>query len=270
MPSSGFLATLSLPEPLMSDSPVALVTGATSGIGEATARLLVARGWRVAATGRRRDRLEALAASAPAGAILPFPADLTDETSVTSLLAAVTTAFGPLTGLVNAAGILEGGSLENASMDSFDRVMNINVRSVALVTKAALPALRKRGAGAAIVNVSSVTGTRSFPGIFAYCTSKAALDQMTRCLALELAADGIRVNAVNPGVVVTELHRASGMEEAAYAAFLERSKLTHPMGRVGQPDEVAEAIVWLLTDNSGWVTGATLPIDGGRHLTCAR
>ena len=93
---------------------------------------------------------------------------------------------------------------------------------------------------------------------------------MTRCLALELAADGIRVNAVNPGVVVTELHRASGMDDAAYAAFLERSQQTHPMGRVGQPDEVAEAIVWLLSDATGWITGATLPIDGGRQLTCAR
>ena len=254
----------------MTNSPVALVTGATSGIGEATARLLVAQGWRVAATGRRRDRLDALAGSLPEGTVTPFPADLTGAAAVETLIARVTETLGPLTGLVNAAGILEGGSLEAASMESFDRVMNINVRSVALVTKAALPSLRKAGAGASIVNVSSVTGPRSFPGIFAYCTSKAALDQMTRCLALELAADGIRVNAVNPGVVVTELHRTSGMDEAAYAAFLERSRLTHPMGRVGQPEEVADAIFWLLSSNSGWVTGATLPIDGGRHLTCAR
>lgn len=254
----------------MSNAPVALVSGATSGIGEATALLLAERGWIVAATGRRQDRLAELAAKAPAGAIHTFAADLTEDADVARLIEAVTTKLGPLRGLVNAAGILEGGSLENASIDSFDRVMNINVRSVALLTKAALPSLRQTGSGASIVNVSSVAGTRSFPGILAYCTSKAALDQMTRCLALELAAEGIRVNAVNPGVVVTELHRTSGMDEAAYAAFLERSRLTHPMGRVGQPDEVAESIAWLLSDASGWVTGATLPIDGGRHLTCAR
>ena len=257
-------------ERLMTTRPLALVSGATSGIGEATALLLAHRGWTVAATGRRQDRLAELAAKAPAGAVHTFAADLTDDGDVARLIEAVTTKLGPLRGLVNAAGILEGGSLEKASIDSFDRVMNINVRSVALLTKAALPALRQTGAGASIVNVSSVTGTRSFPGILAYCVSKAALDQMTRCLALELAADGIRVNAVNPGVVVTELHRASGMDDAAYAAFLERSQQTHPMGRVGQPDEVAEAIVWLLSDATGWITGATLPIDGGRQLTCAR
>lgn len=251
-------------------SPLALVSGATSGIGEATALLLAARGWTVAATGRRQDRLDALAAKAPAGAIRTFAAELTEEAEVAKLVAEVTAKLGPIRGLVNAAGILEGGSLESASIDSFDRVMNVNVRSVALLTKAALPSIRQSGAGASVVNVSSVAGTRTFPGIFAYCTSKAALDQMTRCLALELAADGIRVNAVNPGVVVTELHRTSGMDEAAYAAFLERSKQTHPMGRVGQVDEVAEAIVWLMSEASGWITGATLPIDGGRHLTCAR
>jgi NAD(P)-dependent dehydrogenase (short-subunit alcohol dehydrogenase family) len=257
-------------ERLMTTRPLALVSGASSGIGEATALLLAQRGWTVAATGRRQDRLAELAAKAPAGSIHPFAADLTDDAAVAALITDITDRLGPLRGLVNSAGVLEGGSLENASFDSFDRVMNINVRSVALLTKAALPSLRQTGAGASIVNVSSVTGTRSFPGILAYCVSKAALDQMTRCLALELAADGIRVNAVNPGVVVTELHRAAGMDDAAYAAFLERGRQTHPMGRVGQPDEVAEAIVWLLSDVTGWITGATLPIDGGRHLTCAR
>ena len=121
-----------------------------------------------------------------------------------------------------------------------------------------------------IVNVSSVNGLRSFAGVLAYCVSKAAVDQLTRCAALELAAKGIRVNEVNPGVVVTELHRAGGMNDQAYAAFLEHSKTTHPLGRVGQPEEIADLIYFLASDRAGWITGATVSIDGGRALTCAR
>ena len=121
-----------------------------------------------------------------------------------------------------------------------------------------------------VVNVSSVNGLRSFPGVLAYCVSKAGVDQLTRCAALELAPLGVRVNAVNPGVTVTNLHRRSGMPEAQYAAFLERSKTTHPLGRPGNPEEIASLILYLASDRAGWMTGETIPIDGGRHLTCAR
>jgi NAD(P)-dependent dehydrogenase (short-subunit alcohol dehydrogenase family) len=121
-----------------------------------------------------------------------------------------------------------------------------------------------------IVNVSSVAGSRSFPNILAYGVSKAAVDQLTRCSALELAATGVRVNAVNPGVVVTNIHKRGGMDEETYAAFLERSKETHPIGRVGTPQEVAELIYYLASDKASWITGATYQIDGGRAQTCAR
>jgi NAD(P)-dependent dehydrogenase (short-subunit alcohol dehydrogenase family) len=134
--------------------------------------------------------------------------------------------------------------------------------------RAAMPhLLERRGA---VVNVSSVTGIRSFPNVLAYCVSKAAVDQLTRCAALEVAAKGVRINAVNPGVVVTNLHRRSGMDETKYAAFLEHSKDTHPIGRPGGPEEIAELIAFLLSPGSGWITGETIAIDGGRHLTCAR
>ena len=106
-------------------------------------------------------------------------------------------------------------------------------------------------------------------GILAYCVSKAAVDQFTRCVALDLAAQGVRVNAVNPGVVVTELHTVT-QAIADYPAFLERSKTTHPLGRVGQPEEVAKLILWLLSDEAGWITGGTYSIDGGRALASAR
>jgi NAD(P)-dependent dehydrogenase (short-subunit alcohol dehydrogenase family) len=106
--------------------------------------------------------------------------------------------------------------------------------------------------------------------VLAYSVSKAAVDQLTRCAALELAASGVRVNAVNPGVVVTGLHRTAGLDDGRYAAFLEHSRTTHPLGRVGTPDEVADLILFLASDAAAWITGATMPVDGGRHLTCAR
>jgi NAD(P)-dependent dehydrogenase (short-subunit alcohol dehydrogenase family) len=134
--------------------------------------------------------------------------------------------------------------------------------------QAATPALIESKGN--IINVSSVTGLRAFPGVLAYCVSKAGLDQLTRCAALELAAKGVRVNAVNPGVVVTEIHKRGGMNEDQYSAFLERSKQTHPLGRVGQAREIAELIFYLSSDKASWITGATYSIDGGRAQTCAR
>lgn len=147
-------------------------------------------------------------------------------------------------------------------------MLDVNVRAVFRLMQAAVSHLAEtRGS---IVNVSSVTGTRSFPGVLAYCVAKAALDQLTRCAALELASKGIRVNAVNPGVVVTELHRRGGMDDSKYATFLEHSTSTHPLGRVGQAEEIADYIAFLASPRAGWVTGTTNNIDGGRALTCAR
>src|SRR5439155_11341058 len=138
---------------------------------------------------------------------------------------------------------------EDTSLELWDEMLNINLRSVFHLMRLAVPHLeRSRGN---IVNVSSVTGPRSFPGVLAYCVSKAAVDQLTRCAALELAAKGIRVNEVNPGVTRTNLHRNSGMNEETYAAFLERSKTTHPIGRIGEPEEVADLIVLLASSKAG-------------------
>ena len=146
--------------------------------------------------------------------------------------------------------------------------MNVNVRAPFYLTQRAMPYLIERAGN--VVNVSSVTGLRSFPGILSYCTSKAAVDQLTRCVALEVADKGVRVNAINPGVIVTMLHRTGGMDEEAYRAFLEHSKTTHPLGRVGRPEEAADLIFFLASPQAGWLTGVTVPIDGGRALTCAR
>jgi NAD(P)-dependent dehydrogenase (short-subunit alcohol dehydrogenase family) len=164
--------------------------------------------------------------------------------------------------------VIASGPLEQIDDDAWDRMMDINTRAPFRLLRAATPHLADRRG--AVVNVSSVAGLRAFPGVLAYAVSKAAVDQLTRCAAVELAPRGIRVNAVNPGVVVTELHRRGGMGEEAYAAFLERARETHPLGRPGQPDEVAELILFLATARSAWMTGETIAIDGGRHLTCLR
>lgn len=246
------------------DGKVAIVTGATSGIGMATAFRLAGQGGRVAAVGRKRDVLAKL----DRPNIRTYPADLTSESDTAGLIQSVLRDFGGIDILVNAAGIIASGTIENTTLEAYDLMMNINVRSVLQLTQLALPSIIERKGN--VVNVSSVTGLRAFPGVFAYCVSKAALDQFTRCAALELASAGVRVNAVNPGVVRTNLHRNSGMNEETYAAFVERSKTTHPLGRVGEPEEIADLIVYLASSKAAWITGVTYSIDGGRAQTCAR
>lgn len=246
------------------DGKVALVTGATSGIGMATALKFAAEGAQVAAAGRRSDALRKLERKD----IRPYMADLTNEKETESLVARVLRDLGGIDVLVNAAGIIASGTIENTGLADYDLMMNINVRSVFHLTQLALPSILERKGN--IVIVSSVTGLRAFPGVFAYCVSKAAVDQLTRCAALELAPKGVRVNAVNPGVTRTNLHRNSGMAEDAYAAFVERSKTTHPIGRIGEPEEIADLILFLASSKAGWITGGTYSIDGGRAQTCAR
>jgi len=169
---------------------------------------------------------------------------------------------------VNAAGVIASGALDATTDETWDTMMAVNARAPFRLMRAAAPHLIARKG--AVVNVSSVNGLRSFPGVLAYCVSKSAVDQLTRCAALELAARGVRVNAVNPGVVISNLHRRGGMNEESYSAFLEHSKATHPIGRPGEPNEIADLIFFLASPNAAWITGETVSIDGGRHLTCAR
>ena len=249
---------------------VAFVTGATSGIGQACAIAFASQGANVVCVGRNAEALKSIEQKVRELGAQPLTikADLSREQEAQQAVEESVRVFGGIDILVNAAGHISSGTIENTSLEAWDDMMNVNVRAVFELMQKALPSLIERKGN--IVNISSVTGLRAFPGVLAYCVSKAALDQLTRCASLELAAKGVRVNAVNPGVVVTQIHKRGGMSEEAYAAFLEHSKQTHPLGRTGRPEEIASLVLYLASDQASWITGATYSIDGGRAQTCAR
>ncbi|KAI5697202.1 hypothetical protein M8J75_006630 [Diaphorina citri] len=236
---------------------VILVTGASSGIGAATALHLAKLDAKLAITGRNVEQLNKVSESCQSvskNKPLVIQADLTSEEDTKRIIDTVVKHYQKLNVLVNNAGILEAGSIENTSLEQYDKIMNVNVRSIYHLTMLAVPHLISTKGN--IVNVSSVNGLRSFPGVLAYCVSKAAVDQFTSCTALELASKGVRVN--------------SGIDQQAYQNFLERSKETHALGRVGNPEEVAKAIAFLASDDASFTTGEHLTVDGGRHAMCPR
>jgi NAD(P)-dependent dehydrogenase (short-subunit alcohol dehydrogenase family) len=247
-----------------------IVTGSTSGIGRAAAEAFGREGASVVLVGRKEAVLSEVAGAVrdAGGQTVSCRLDVTTADAPERIVKTALDAFGGIDVLVNAAGVIASGALQATTDDVWDSMMAVNLRAPFRLMRAAAPHLTARKG--AVVNVSSVNGLRSFPGVLAYCVSKAGVDHLTRCAAIEMAPLGVRVNAVNPGVTVTNLHRRSGMAEPQYAAFLERSKETHPLGRPGQPDEIAALILFLASDRASWMTGETIPIDGGRHLTCAR
>jgi NAD(P)-dependent dehydrogenase (short-subunit alcohol dehydrogenase family) len=249
---------------------IVLITGATSGIGRATAIRFAEGGAAVAAVGRNELALKELGKEIDGigSQFLAVHADLARQEEAGIAVSKTVERFGGIDVLVNAAGHISSGTIETTSPEAWDAMLNINLRAVFMLMQKTLPTIIARRGN--IVNVSSVTGLRAFPGVLAYCVSKAGLDQLTRCAALELAAQGVRVNAVNPGVVITEIHKRGGMTEQQYEAFLDHSRETHPLGRVGEPGEIAELICFLASDRASWITGVTYSIDGGRAQTCAR
>ncbi|CAG5131382.1 unnamed protein product [Candidula unifasciata] len=250
---------------------VALITGASSGIGAATAVLFFKLGASLVLTGRNLDNLSAVGAECEKNSQekpLLLIADLDKEEDVAKLVTDAIKHYGRVDILINNAGILETGSIENTSLGQYDRIFRTNVRSIYQLTMLLTPYLVESKGN--IVNVSSVNGLRSFAGVLAYNMSKASLDQFTRCVALELAPKQVRCNSVNPGVIITELQKRGGWSDEAYTAFIERCKITHALGRPGQVDEVAKTIAFLASDDASFITGATLPVDGGRHAMCPR
>jgi len=250
---------------------VALITGASSGIGAATALLFARRGAKLSLSGRNEVNLQRVGDEcARVGSERPLivVAELSCEPDVTNLVDATVEKFGRLDILVNNAGIVEFGTIETTSLEQYDRVMGVNVRSAFQLTMLCAPRLiATRGN---IVNVSSNIGTRPFAGMLAYCMSKSAMDQMTGCAALELASKGVRVNSVNPGVIFTEIQKRAGMSEDQYAKFVEHIKDIDPLGRVGDAEEVAQAIAFLASGSASFITGEHLHVDGGYHAACPR
>jgi NAD(P)-dependent dehydrogenase (short-subunit alcohol dehydrogenase family) len=239
---------------------VAFVTGASSGIGRACGMRFREEGASVFAVARREDRLQ--------NAFDNYAvADVRVEEEVRRAVEACIDTFGRIDYLINAAGVIGTGGVLDTPPEEWERLFSSNVDSVYYVTRQVAPHMIETGG--AIVNVSSVTSLRPYGNLLAYCASKAAVDMLTQCVALELAPHGVRVNAVNPGVVVTELHTVTGTVPD-YEAFLEHSKQTHPLGRVGQPEEIAALCAFLCSDETGWITGGIHSIDGGRALLSAR
>ncbi|XP_056639112.1 3-oxoacyl-[acyl-carrier-protein] reductase FabG-like [Diorhabda sublineata] len=248
---------------------VILITGASSGIGAATAKQFAGLGATLALAGRNMDNLKQVASDCSTKSIpLLLTGELTNEKDTKAIVDKTIEHFGKLDVLINNAGILETGTIETTTLDQYDRLMNTNVRSMYHLSMLAVPHLIK--SKGSIVNVSSVNGLRAFPGVLAYCMSKAAVDQFTRCVALELAPKQVRVNCVNPGVTITNLHKRGGMNQEQYEAFLKKTQETHALGRPGKPEEVARTIIFLASEDSSFITGATVPVDGGRHAMCPR
>jgi NAD(P)-dependent dehydrogenase (short-subunit alcohol dehydrogenase family) len=237
---------------------VVVVTGATGGIGSATAGVFAKAGWTVIGVDRRNGERKGMQRF--------FLADLADEEASSRTFAAIGKEVGRIDALVNNAAIQVCKALVDTTVAEWDEVMNANVRSVYLAIRNAYPLMR--AAGGAIVNVSSVHALATSTNIAAYAASKGAVLTLTRALALELAPDRIRVNAVLPGAVDTAMLRAGlgrgHLGDAGADDLVARLGERHPLGRVGQPGEVAEAILFLCdAARSSFVTGQTLVVDGG-------
>lgn len=249
------------------DSPLAglavVLTGAGSGIGRATARLLADSGANVLAVGRRREALEETAGDSPL--IVPFPADLREPASAREIVAAADERWGRLDSLVNNAGVFVAMPLDEASAESIHDLLATNILAPSMLASAALPLLKQsRGS---ILNVSSTFGHVPAPGAAHYGASKAAIEHLTRSWALELAPHGVRVNAIAPGPTESDALHASGMAAATIEAIKLEEARRVPLGRRGEPHEIARWMLPFIDPASSWMTGQVLAVDGGLALT---
>jgi NAD(P)-dependent dehydrogenase (short-subunit alcohol dehydrogenase family) len=247
-------------------SKTILITGAGRGIGAATARLAGKHGWNVGVNyfANSKAAEETMAAvRASGGSAVAIQGDVSREQDIIAVFEATESAFGPLDGFVNNAGIVASATtVADMSAERIEKLFANNVVGAFLCAREAARRLSKArgGRGGAIVNVSSIAARLGSPGEYVdYAATKAAIDTLTVGLAKELGGEGVRVNAVRPGLIATDIHASGGRPER-----LEQLAPTVPMGRAGTAEEVAEAIVWLLSDAASYVSGAILDIGGGR------
>jgi NAD(P)-dependent dehydrogenase (short-subunit alcohol dehydrogenase family) len=253
-----------------------LVTGGTSGLGRAMALRFAREGARVAITGRNEEALRETARQVQAQGgheVAIIHADHLRDADNERAVDASVAALGGLDVLINNAGVIGFDGVLEPRPDEFRRMLETNLFAPYALMRHAVPHLTRSaqsGRDASVLNVSSVASLRPYPGLLGYCTSKAALDMLTQSAAIELAPKKVRVNAINPGVVVTNLHLSAGLNSESYRAFLERSTQTHPIGRPGTPEEIAALAAFLVSNEASWITGALHSIDGGRALTSLR
>jgi NAD(P)-dependent dehydrogenase (short-subunit alcohol dehydrogenase family) len=236
---------------------VAIITGGGSGIGRALAVALAREGAKVAICGRDRKKLDAVAAEI-GDTCLPVAADVSIAKQVELLVRMTLERFGRLTTVVNNAGLLLAGTAESLREDQWEQTFNVNVRGPWLLVRTALPHLRTAGGGS-IINIGSVLSMLGARNRVAYAASKGAVLAMTRAMALDHAAEKIRVNCICPAIVETEMVAAFNMDQAARQLRL----AMHPLGRFGQPEDIAGLAVFLASDESSWITGSTYTVDGG-------
>ena len=248
---------------------VALVTGGGSGIGRAIAESLAAAGAAVVVTGRRKKVVEesARAIEDRGGRARGVAGDVSRQEDAHRMVEETVEAFGGLHILVNNAGVARAGALENTSAEAVDLVIDVDLKGPIHITAAALPHLRqhKDSGGAAVINISSSVTHHPVPNFSVYSAAKAGLEMLTRCWARDWSEDRIRVNAIAPGVVETPIFETMMPKEATTRALEHFAELT-PLGRVGQPADVARLALFLAQPKSSWLTGAVIPLDGGLSL----
>lgn len=248
---------------------VVVVTGAASGIGRATAELLLRHGAKV--YGCDLDRSAVANGLAAREGMIDVALDVSDKAAVDTLFRRVTAADGRLDGLVASAGVMSDVPLDMLDEVELDRVLSINLKGTLWCCQAAAAIMRQAKTGS-IITLSSMAAERGAPRIGAYAMSKGAVVQLTRILALELATEGVRVNGISPGVIMTSMTQRhftrldGSIDETARAAVIERLAAVAPMNRIGEADEVARAALYLLSDDSSFVTGQILRVNGGAFL----
>jgi NAD(P)-dependent dehydrogenase (short-subunit alcohol dehydrogenase family) len=243
----------------------ALITGGGTGMGRAAAFRFAQEGANVVVAGRRAAELAAVAheIATAGGRALAVPTDVTDTAQVQHLVERTVDTFGGLHMAWNNAGMLGGFTpLHETAFEAFDAVVSTNLRGVAACMKYELKAMLAAGVGGAIVNTSSWTAHGAVPGTAGYAASKAALDALMRTVSLEVGASNIRVNNVSPGIIATPMSEAALGDERAMRPFL----LHTPLQRIGQPEDVADVVAWLLSDDARYVTGQSILVDGGFTL----